>query len=125
MTTRAPTDPYAQQGRAGLRKLQEQEAALPGRMARNVENVAELATTLAGFADALARQRGSLVGLAEALERTEGAGRLTVPPARTAIPAVDADGLLWAALETGDAAAVARALGEVAARSIEKGTAHG
>jgi hypothetical protein len=120
MTTSAPSDPYVQLGAEHLGTLEENERLMASRMSGNIESVAELAASLAGCAVTTRRLRAHLVTLAEAIAGFKDGNELALPPDRPTIPAIDPDGVLWAALETGDSATVARALGEVAARWIEK-----
>src|SRR5690242_10588041 len=105
MTTSAPIDPYVRHGQGLLGTLLDEERRLPTRLAGHVDVICEQATALAASAASRAKLRRSLEALAETLTRTGSSG-LTVPPARIAIPDSDPDGLLWAALETCDAASI-------------------
>lgn len=96
------------------------ERELADRIAFNVEQVRTMAVTMAALVATSSQQRTNMEGLAAALNRDEGGDRRSVPPFRFTIPDVDADGRLWAALQSGDAAAVAELYGALAAAEIRK-----
>ncbi|MUN38990.1 hypothetical protein [Actinomadura litoris] len=93
---------------------------MASKITANVNSVAELARTLTGEMAKLAEMRASMTGLAEALT-AEGPDRpVEVPPSALGISDADPDGLLYAALTSGDARAVAEALGKLAGARLTR-----
>lgn len=115
----------AEQYRQSLAALLPRERAMADRVAANVETVAELAVTLTGNMVKLLEMRASMVGLATALSKEDPSRPFDVPPSSLGISDTDPDGVLYAALTSGDARAVAEALGKLAGAALSREGAHG
>lgn len=85
-----------------------------------VEKVANLARALADSVTGLTAAREQVQALADALTDASPDRPYELPPSAFQIADVDPDGLLWSAAMSGDASAVAEALGKLAAATLAR-----